>query len=140
MTVYYEIPRSAVPYTVIDVVERTVRAACDDLDFRYCDRPNIRWFTEEDESERALVAAFGEGISRRLTAEGTLEGRCERGENAVWIRASASLAELPQTTAHEVAHLALWRTRGPGVTETERAHQEALAEAYGRRYRLEDLL
>ncbi len=138
MATYYEIPASAVPHATIHVVERTVRAACDDLDIAYGHRPVIRWFTEEDDAERALVAAFGEGISCRLTAEGTLEGRCERGENAVWIRASAPLAELPVTAAHEVAHIALWRTRGPGVTESERAHQEALAEAYGLRYRQED--
>jgi len=134
---YYEIPSADVPYAKRQIVKRTVDTACDHLDIRLSYRPIVRWFTEEDDSERALVANFGDDISHRLSSEGSLEGRCERAENAVWIRASASLAELPQTAAHEVAHLALWRTRGPGVTETERGHQEALAEAYGRRYRQE---
>lgn len=142
MTTYYEIAADAVSYTRRRLAEQALVAACDDLGIGDTYRPLIRWFSEEDAADRAYVRRYGEHVAERLAADdsGVLEGRTVLGENAVWIRASAPLESLPETVAHEVAHHVIHLQRGGGWTASERAHQEALADAYGRRYQLEDHL
>lgn len=140
---YFEVDSLAVDRHKRRLAERTLALACDDLGIGDSYRPTLRWFSEEDDRDREYVARWGSHFSDRLTIDhpGVLEGRTTFGDNViVWIRASAPLASLPVTVAHEAAHVALRRLRGPAGSPSEQAHQEAAADAYGQRYSLEDHL
>ena len=89
------------------------------------------------------MARWGSHFSDRLTTDhpaAVLEGRTDHDQNVVWLRATAPLSDLSTTVAHEVAHIAIRAGRGPAMSPSERDHQEALAEAYGCRYRQRDSL
>ncbi len=139
MTDYYEIASDHVDAAARHVAHQTLIVACRDLRILDTQRPVIRWFSEADAADRAYVRRYGEHVAERLAADdsGVLEGRTVLGENVVWLRATASLASLAETVAHEAAHLVIGRQRGGGWTASERAHQEAAAERFGRRYQQE---
>jgi len=137
---YYEIAANHVDPAARHVAHQTLIVACRDLGITDADRPAVRWFSEPSAADRAYIRRYGEHVAERLEAggPGVLEGRSIRGENVVWLRSSAPLESLAETVAHELAHLVIGRQRGGGWTASERARQEAAADAYGQRYQLED--
>ncbi len=140
MTDYYEIAAHHVDAAARHVAHQTLIVACRDLGIPDVERPAVKWFSEATAADRAYVRRHGEHFSEIIEADGpgTLEGRTLVGENVVWLRATAPLESLPVTVAHEVAHHVIHMQRGGGWTPTERAHQEGLADRYGRTYQLEE--
>lgn len=140
MTDYYEIAADHVDAAARHVAHQTLIVACRDLGIPDAQRPVIHWFSEATAADRAYVRRHGEHLSEIIEADGpgTLEGRTIVGENVVWLRATAPLESLPETLAHELCHVVIHLQRGGGWSASERGHQEALADAYGRRYQLEE--
>ena len=140
MTDYFEVSAEHVDPAARHVAHEALRVACADLGIPDTRRPVVHWFSEATDLDRAYIARHSEHFAERLEAdgEGVLEGRSISSENTIWVRATAALESLPVTVAHELAHLAIGRQRGGGWSASERAHQEALADAYGRRYQLEE--
>ncbi len=139
-TTYFEIDPLAVDPAARRIAHDTLIVVCDDLGIGDSYRPTLRWFSEESAFDRHVVARWGVHFSDVLSADlpGTLEGRTDHVANVVWLRSTASMSELPVTVAHEAAHVALRRLRGPAGSPSEQAHQERMAEVYAQRYRQEE--
>ncbi len=142
MTDYFEVASQHVDAAARHVAHESLRIACLDLGIPDAGRPAVKWFSEANEDDRAYVRRYGEHVSEIITADGPGEllGRTIRGQNIVWVQVTTDLASLAETVAHEVAHLVIGRQRGGGWTPRERAHQEALANDYGRHFLKEDHL
>lgn len=140
MPVYFEVGAHHVDAAARHVAHESLRIACLDLGIPDTGRPAVKWFSEANEDDRAYVRRYGEHVAERLTTDGNgiLEGRSIRDENVIWIRVSSDLKSLAETVGHEIAHIYIGRQRGGAWTPRELAHQEALANDYGRHFLKED--